>query len=221
MTSTSRDLFAAIEAGDVDAVRTILTVDPAAATSRDDDGVSALMLARYRFDRPLAEAVRSHVPELDVFEATTFGDLDRLVRLLDEEPGRATSWSGDGFTPLHFAAFFGQDEAVRLLLGRGADVEAHGTGWMTGTALNSAAGRGRVGIVESLLDAGADVDATQAQGYTALHGAAHNGDAATVRVLLARGADPARTTEDGRDALALAREAGDGETIELLRAAGG
>jgi ankyrin repeat protein len=219
MASTSSDLFAAIDAADVDRVLAILDGDASLATARDPNGVSALMQARYRLDRALTEAVKAHVPELDVFEAASFGDLDRLAVLLGEDASQVTAVSGDGFTALHFAAFFGQDDAVALLLSRGADADAHGTGWMTGTALNSAASRERAEIAVQLLDAGADVNATQAQGFTPLHAAAHNGDAGLTQILLARGADPTLTTDDGRAALSFAEETGNEATIELLRQA--
>jgi len=217
--STSEDLFAAIEARDVGRVRSILAEDPALASARDGEGVSALMQARYRFDRALVEAVKAHVSELDIFEAASFGDVDRSMVLLGEDADAVGAMSGDGFTPLHFAAFFGQDDAVLLLLARGAEVDALGTGWMTGTALNSAASRKRAGVAVLLLDGGADVNAAQAQGFTSLHSAAHNGDAELTRILLERGADPTLTTDDGRDALSFAEETGDAATIDLLRQA--
>ena len=219
MASTSDDLFASIEAVDVDRVRALLEQDPTLAVARDTAGVSALMQARYRFDRGLIEAVKDLVPQLDVFEAAAFGDVDRLTLLLSDDPTSVGAISGDGFTPLHFAAFFGQRDAVVLLLARGADVEARGTGWMTGTALNSAASRGRSDIALLLLDAGADVNATQAASYTPLHSAAHIGDAELTGRLLDRGADPTLVTEDGRDALSLARENADAATIALLEQA--
>ncbi len=219
MASTSSDLFAAIEAADADRVRAILDEDPSLATARDPNGVSALMLTRYRSDRALTEAVKGHVTELDAFEAASFGDVDRLTVLAAEDTSTVTAMSADGFTALHFAAFFGQDDALALLLARGADVDARGTGWMTGTALNSAASRRRAAITALLLDAGADVNATQAQGFTSLHSAAHNGDAELTAILLSRGADPALRTDDGRDALSLAEENGDAATVELLRQA--
>ena len=47
-----------------------------------------------------------------MFEAATFGDLDRLTELLAEDPELVDAISGDGFTPLHLAAFFGQSDAA-------------------------------------------------------------------------------------------------------------
>jgi ankyrin repeat protein len=180
-----------------------------------------LLRARYRLDRALAEAVKARVAALDVFEAATFGDLDRLAVLLEADPGLTGRRSGDGFTALHLAAFFGQDDAVRLLLARGADLDAHGTGWMTGTPLNSAASAGHAATVDLLLEAGADPDAVQRGGWTPLHSAAHNGDARTVELLLAHSADPSATDDDGRSVADMARENGDPATIRAIQAAQG
>ena len=219
MASTSEGLFVAIEAGDVERVRAILAEHPELATARDAAGVSALMQARYRFDPTLVDAVRVHVTDLDVFEAASFGDLERLAALLDAEPSLAGALSADGFTALHFAAFFAQPEAAALLLARGSTAGAHGTGWMTGTPLHSAATSGSVAVARLLLDAGADPNARQSHGWTPLHSAAQNGNAALTALLLERGADPAATNDDGTSIAELAREGGDAETIGAVERA--
>ena len=221
MASASEALFAAIDAGDVDRVGGMLDADPSLAMARDHEGVSALLRARYRMDRGLAEAVKVRVAALDVFEAATFGDLDRLAVLLAADPSLTGRRTGDGFTALHLAAFFGQDDAVRLLLTRGVDPDARGTGWMTGTPLNSAASARHPTAVELLLDAGADPDAVQRGGWTPLHSAAHNGDARTVELLLAHGADRAATDDDGRSADDMADESGDAATIAAIAGSAG
>ena len=216
MASTSDELFAAISQADIERVRVLLAEHPTLATTRDEQGVSVLMRARYRFDRGLVEAVKAHLDELDVFEAATLGDLDRLTALLDADPSSVAARSGDGFTPLHLAAFFGQTDAVSLLVARGSEVDARGTGWMIGTPLHAAASARHLDAARFLLDAGADPNARQAGDFTPLHGAAHNGDAALVELLLSLGADPTRTTEDGKDAIGCAEESGDLATIEAL-----
>src|SRR5687767_13993331 len=116
MANTSDELFEAIEAGDVGRVDAILESDPPLASSRDASGVSALMRARYRFDKALTEAVERRLDVLDVFEAAAFGDVDRLTQILGAEPSLVNDYSGDGFTALHFAAFFGRHEAAALLI---------------------------------------------------------------------------------------------------------
>ena len=62
MASASEDLFAAIDAGDVDRVRATLDADPSLAMARDHEGLSALLRARYRRDRALVEAVKARSP---------------------------------------------------------------------------------------------------------------------------------------------------------------
>jgi ankyrin repeat protein len=212
-------LFAAIEAGDVERVRSMVADDPPLASSSDGQGVSALMRARYRSDPELVAAVLSAGPTLDVFEAASLGDIDRLRGLLEGDPSLATAFSGDGFTALHFPAFFGGIEEARLLIERGADVDAHGRSWMTGTPLNSAAAGGHVDVARLLLDAGADPDARQASGWTPLHSAAHNGDLGMVGLLLARGADPAATNDDGATVLSMAEESGNPDVVARITAA--
>ena len=219
MASTQDQIFEAIEAGDDPRVDTLLGADPPLASSRDASGVSALMRALYRFDKPLTETVKRHVDELDVFEAAAFGDVDRLTELLGEEPSLVTSYAGDGFTALHFAAFFGRFEAAALLIERGAEVDAFGRGWMTGTAMHSAVSRLQSEVVRILLEAGANPDVRQSAGWTPLHAAAMNGDLTSVELLLASGADPGATNDEGRSVLDLATESDDEATADRIRSA--
>jgi ankyrin repeat protein len=219
MASTPEDLFAAIEAGDEARVDTLLNADPTLASSRDASGVSALMRALYRFDKPLIETLRNRVDELDVFEAGAFGDVDRLTELLSDEPSLVTSYSGDGFTALHFAAFFGRFEAAALLIERGAEVDAFGRGWMTGTAMHSAVSRLQSDVLRILLEAGANPNVRQSAGWTPLHSSAANGDVTSVELLLASGADPTATNDEGRSVLDLATERGDEATLDRIQSA--
>jgi uncharacterized protein len=217
MASTPDDVFGLIGQGDVDGVRALLAEQPWLAAERDDEGVSPLLRARYRMDKGMVEAVRGHVDRLNVFEAAAFGDLDRLTELLAEDPELVDAISGDGFTPLHLAAFFGQADAVRLLLARGATVDRNGTGWMTGTALHAAAAGSHASVARMLVEAGADANNRQRHGYTPLHSAAANGDLESVELLLESGADASATNDDGDTALALAERAGDLVIVERLR----
>lgn len=219
MASTSGELFEAIEAGDVGRVDAMLDADPTLAIARDASGVSALMRALYRFDEALTGTVKRRVDTLDIFEAAAFGDLDRLTEILAEEPSLVNAYSGDGFTALHFAAFFGRPGAAALLIERGAEVDAFGRGWMTGTAMHSAVSRLHADVVGLLLDAGANPNVRQSAGWTPLHAAAMNGDLASLDLLLAAGADPTATNEEGRSVADLASESGDDDTVGRIRSA--
>lgn len=202
------DLIAAVKAGDAATVASIVTGDPALAGARDEHGVSALLLARYRFDRAVLDALLAADPDMDVFDAAALGHQDRLRHRLDEDPTRATAVAGDGFTALHLAAFFGKTEAARTLLAAGARVDAYGTNDFANQPLHAAAAGRHVEVCRLLLGAGADVQATQHGGSAPLHEAAQSGDVGLVELFLSAGADPTARTDDGRTAAEIARGAG-------------
>ena len=201
------ELIEAIEAQDAERVAAVVEANPEVAEDRTDGGVSALMYAHYYGIDSAAIRAARRTP-LDVFEAATVGDLQRLRELLDDDAELVRARSVDTGTALHFAAFFGQPEAARLLLERGADPHAVSETFGDVTPLHSAAAARNGDAVRALLAAGADPNARQGGGFTAIHAAAQNGDAEMLEDLLAAGADPAATTDDGRVAADFAREAG-------------
>ena len=215
--SPATELFAAIEAGDAARVAELVAFDAELASARDAEGVSALMRARYRFDRAVTDALLAVDPELDVFEATTLGYVDRLRERLEEDPARATAFSRDGFTALHYAAFFGKTEVARILLAAGSSVDAYTTNAFANQPLHAAAAGRNVELCRVLLAAGADVDATQHGGYTPLHEAAGNGDVELAELFISAGADPTTTLPDGRTPADVAEAAGHVDLARRLR----
>ncbi|MGH9117323.1 MAG: ankyrin repeat domain-containing protein [Acidimicrobiales bacterium] len=186
------DLFAAIAAGDADAVDELVAGDPTLARAKNDRGVSAVLWGLYVGQRDIAvrlAAVTADDP-IDVHEAAAIDRVDELGRLLEAEPARVATRSADGFTPLHLAAFFGAPGAVRVLLDHGADVEAVAENEMVVRPLHSAAAGGHGQIVALLLEHGADPNATQQHGFTPLHTAMALDDSSMVSMLIAAGADP-------------------------------
>lgn len=165
--STGEELIAAITAGDAERVAAIAGDEPALASTRDADGVSVPMLSRYRSNRAVTDALLAADPDLDVFEAATLGYLARLRERLDDDPSLVGSRSPDGFTALHFAAFFAKPEAARMLVEAGATVDAVAANDMRVQPLHSAAASRNLKICRLLLAAGADVDARQAGGFHA------------------------------------------------------
>jgi ankyrin repeat protein len=144
--------------------------------------MSEIMAALYRGDEEAARELAAGT-ELDVFEAASLGSVERLRELLDGEPGLATARSGDDFTALHYAAFFDGPEAARLLLERGADVNAFADNELGVHPLNSAAAAGRTDVARVLLEHGADPTAPTKGGFTPLDAAEGNGDAELAELL--------------------------------------
>ena len=190
MSDPAADLMAAVIAGEADEVRRLVSDDPSLAASRGEDGVSALLQARYRHDRATIDALMSADPELDLFEAVALGYADRVAERLEADPAGIGAFSPDGFTPLHLAAFFGKADVARLLLTSGADVSAYTRNPFANQPLHAAAAGGHVEICRMLLAAGADVDATQHGDFAPLHEAAQHGDDEMVELFLSAGADP-------------------------------
>jgi ankyrin repeat protein len=136
---------------------------------------------------------------LSVFEAAAFGSVERLRAILDADPTETAHVSDDGFTALHLAVFGGQEDAARLLLERGADVNALSTAAFARVPpLGTAAFVRSTRLARLLLDAGADVNGQGEGGFTALHAAALNGDEDLIELLLERGADPSVSNGQGK-----------------------
>ena len=143
--------FELLQAGDADGLRRILQQDPSAPEARDSTGVSLLMHSVYRGRRDLAELIASKRKALDIFEATALGRLDRLKQCLRDDASASNSRSKDGFTALHFACFFGQPEAARLLIESGAAVDAVASNQTKIMPLHSAASAGNLEAARLLL----------------------------------------------------------------------
>jgi uncharacterized protein len=97
------------------------------------------------------------------------------------------SAGADGTTPLHWAAYRGDEEMARLLLDKGASADAANRYGIR--PLSLACATGNVMLIQRLLNAGADPNTRQPDGETALMTAARTGVAEAVKLLAVRGAD--------------------------------
>ena len=153
--------------------------------------VGPILEALYKGERDRAQELAAAGESLDGFEAAALGDASRLEELLGEDQELAGAWSPDGFTALHYAAFFGSPEAVRALVSAGADLEARSINQEfapEATPLHSAVAAGRMDNAEALLEAGADPNARQHGGFTPLMEAEQRGDLDLAELLIRHGA---------------------------------
>ena len=214
--------FELLQAADADGLRQLLEQDPSAAEARDAVGVSLLMQSLYRGRRDLAELIASKKKALDIFEAAALGRLDRLKECIRDaaalDSRSLDSRSKDGFTALHFACFFAQPEAARLLLENGAAADAIAANPTQVMPLHSAASARNLEAVRLLLEHGAPsiVNARQQRGWVPIHAAAQNGDRPMVELLLQHGADPKLANDEGKTPSMVAREKGHEEIAALL-----
>src|SRR5258707_2245404 len=85
-------------------------------------------------------------------EPSSPGSVNRLKQGLRDDASAINSHSKDGFTALHFACFFGQPEAARLLIESGAAVDAVAANPMRVMPLHSAASARNLEAARLLLD---------------------------------------------------------------------
>lgn len=217
MNLTSADIIDAICRQDRDAVAELLRQQPSLATSRDENGISAFLWACYTKQAAVRDLLREQLASLDIFESIAAGDDVRALDLLAAQPALATAWSGDGFTPLHFAGFFSRPVVAERLVRMGADPAAEARNPMRVTPLHSAVSSRSLEVCRLLLERGAPPDAGQQHGWTALMSAGMHGDDELAGLLLAHGATLAPKDDEGRTAADMAAEKGHAALAARLR----
>jgi ankyrin repeat protein len=148
------------------------------------------------------------------------GESLKSVRALLDRGGDPNERTLAGYTPLMVAVMEGFTAVVRLLIARGADVNAVDFAGSSALFLLAQSPAPDAGIVDLLADAGARVDAACGRDSgTALMEAAQWDHAVVVARLLAHGAGPERRRADGETAVSIARKRGDAEIAHLLDSA--
>ena len=115
-----------------------------------------------------AVAVTATSPEDNLLIAAVRGDCAAIERMLSarQAPDVNTRQQCSGCTPILRASAMGHDDAVRILIGRGALLDA--TDLRTGrTSLHEAAARGYLAVVRRLLESGCDPSAQDQGGKVA------------------------------------------------------
>ena len=173
------DLTAAITSDDLPA---LLRERPELVAATDEHGVSALLLSLYHRRPEARDALLAAGAPVGPLEAAALGAVATLAGA--DLSGRG----GDGFTPLHLAAFFGGAEAVRAILATGVDPDADAENTFKVRPIHSAVAVGDHASAQALLEAGADPNVEQQGGYTPLDAALHNEDAEMEALLRRHGA---------------------------------
>ncbi len=125
----------------------------------------------------------------DIFKAVMWGTVNNVEELLNS--GTDASVSYDGVSLLHLACSYGHLEKVKLLVSRGANVNAPDTRWSTPLhyAVNAKDNDNIKEITAYLISKGAIVNKQNKPGETPLHYAVANFRPEVVNLLLSEGAD--------------------------------
>jgi ankyrin repeat protein len=161
-------------------------------------------------------AIAGQIDKLLLHQSTSSGDIETLRYLLDHGAKVDRRSIIDHATPLHIASYSGDEAITRLLMARGADINAQ---MINGnTPLHMALAGGHVTIAKLLLDRGAKVGAQVGGTVTPpLLLAARSGHGALVEQILHHGADiNSREPKSHATALIEATRNGHVDVVALL-----
>jgi len=216
-TSSSAAFIDAIKAGEFERVKAMVSADPTLIDAHSRTGESAILTAVYHRQKEIVNLLVARGVTMRVFAACAAGEMERVERWLASDPAAVHSFSTDGWTPLHLAAFFGHTRIAELLLAHDADVAARSRNNNGNTPLHAALAGNHKMVAGLLIGRGGDVNATDAAGWRPLHLAAANNNIDAIKSLIAQGADVGASNGEGRTALSLAQEKNHRETAAFLR----
>ncbi|PWA20911.1 hypothetical protein CCH79_00007329 [Gambusia affinis] len=139
---------------------------------------------------------------LSIHQLAAQGDVLQVAAHLSKDSSVLTTQDDRGFTPLMWAAAFGEKAMVDFLLEKGADPNTIAR--ERESALTLASSGGYVDIVESLLRYGVDINTYDWNGGTPLLYAVRGNHIKCVEALLAKGADMTIESDSGYSPMALA-----------------
>ena len=181
----AEDIFTPVKNGDLVVVKALLEKDP------------SLLNARGAYDRtPLLEAVLSRQPGICEFLLEKGADFNLVNK--------------EGFAPLHFAAFLGETELVKMLVAKGAPLTANAN-VIGATPLDLAVGAGRREMVDLLIAKGAPLNLKDKKGNTPLLKAVLSGQSEIAGLLVHKGAVVDEKDQMGSTPLLLAAMTGQKE----------
>jgi ankyrin repeat protein len=195
----------------------MLRYRPELARARDASSLSVLAFARYMERHDVLQMLLDAGPPLDIFDAAAIDRADIVRERLRDDPWLATAHSADGFTALHFGAYFGCLDAITALIEGGAQLEARTTNFLKNMPLHAAAAGGRIDAARLLLRYGADPNARQHGRNTPLMTAAFANNRALAELLIARNANVEFRNDEGKTAADVAAGLGNMELAARLR----
>ncbi|MBD2863101.1 ankyrin repeat domain-containing protein [Paenibacillus oceani] len=176
-----------------------------------DASGNPLFIAAKRGHSSLVQLLYAHGAAMNLDAACCLGRLDLAGEILQANPSLVNS--GGDYGPLCMAAGEGRTDLVRLLIRRGADLNAP---WYANNYMGYAMEKGPE-LVSLLLESGADPNHANWLGVTYLHKAAAAGNLELARQFVDAGADcNAMDEEYGATPLGWAAKYGKAELVQYL-----
>ncbi|RZJ63356.1 MAG: ankyrin repeat domain-containing protein [Flavobacterium sp.] len=156
----------------------------------------------------------AHSQTADIFDVARKGTTDEATLLLKSDPKLANTTNPEGYTPLILATYRGNNAVAKLLLEKGANIDAISG---MGTALMAAVVKGNDEMVKFLLDRKANPNLNDANGSTALLYAVMFKKHDIAKLLIKSGANTEQKDNRGQSAIDYAILANDDKLIEILK----
>jgi ankyrin repeat protein/thiol-disulfide isomerase/thioredoxin len=224
-------LIVAASTGNVGIVQALLKAGADVNAKAGVNGVTALMYAALRGNIPLVRILLDAKAQLNLKDnvgrtalhfAAHDGKIEVMEMLLAAGADPLAEDSHFLGTPLHHAAVGGHAEAVRCLLRHGCPVGLHDEDGAAPLHLAVIGHSNAVDVIQALLDAGANINETDASdGETPLMWAAQSEHIGSLKFLVQSHADLNKTDNLGWTALMKARVSGQDEAVKILEQAGG
>ncbi|XP_043816335.1 putative ankyrin repeat protein RF_0381 isoform X2 [Manihot esculenta] len=188
--------------------------------TKDEDGDTPLLhaarqghavTAKFLIEHGADPSIPSDLGATALHHSAGIGNIELTTYLLSK--GVEVDSESDAGTPLIWAAGHAQPDALKVLLEHHANPNAETEDNIT--PVLSAVAAGSLACIESLVQAGADVNVV-AGGATPLHIAADNGSPEILNCLLKVGADPNVADEDGQKPIQVAAARGNRAAVEIL-----
>ena len=210
-------LHLAAEWGHLDMVELLIAhhADPNAVIY---SGLTPLDEALFAKQKEVARLLIAKGATVDIHAAAALGMMDELRHFLRVDPRQTNQPDPLGYTPLTWAAGYGQIAAAELLVAHGANPADKDS-----VALHWAVQEGQAAMIDWLIARGADVNSAAHWGNAPLHVVAYaqkEQQAGLVRTLVAYGARVNARGEEGRTPLHFAAEEGAQEAARALLEAG-
>ena len=205
-----------IATADLDQLETLLSENPALATTLTSQHVTPIMLSCYYKKPAVTDLLLKYVTDISLFEAAAAGKLAEIANLIYKQPESVNEYAKDGFTPLGLACYFGHYDVARYMVLKGADVNLPSSNGFKVYPLHSACAGNYTRTARMLIENGALINVKQQAGATPLHSAAQNGNLELLVLLLEHGAEVNARMEGGKLPADLASDKGFDEIAGIL-----